>query len=73
MLWKDRAEPEAGGRRRGRQKIMNGQILPDLCVAGIEQSSAKFFRGWKTDTYRENLTLGWEHKVQYKEKADDSF
>lgn len=50
MLWKDRAEPEAEGRRR--QKIMNGQILPDLrSVARIEQSSAKFFRGRKTDTH----------------------
>jgi hypothetical protein len=30
MLWKDRAGPEAGGKEEGRQKIMNGQILPDL-------------------------------------------
>lgn len=52
---------------------MNEQILPVLCVAGIEQSSAKFFRGRKTDTHRENLTLGREHKVQHKEKAADSF
>lgn len=30
VLWEDRAEPGARGEEEGRDKIMNGQIHPDL-------------------------------------------
>lgn len=58
VLWEDLLSLEQRGLGEGRRQIMNGQIHPDLgSVARIKQTSAKFFRGRKRDTFKENNRL----------------